>query len=61
MISEQVPYQQIYQNDEAEKQATERIEKLITNKGTKPVDYFHKKLGKIIWNECGMSRNKKAC
>ena len=44
--------------DEAEKQATERIEKLISNKGTKPVDYFHKKLGKIIWNECGMSRNK---
>ena len=44
--------------DEAEKQATERIEKLIGNKGTKPVDYFHKKLGKIIWNECGMSRNK---
>ena len=44
--------------DEAEKQATERIQKLISNKGTKPVDYFHKKLGKIIWNECGMSRNK---
>ena len=44
--------------DEAEKQAAERIEKLISNKGTKPVDYFHKKLGKIIWNECGMSRNK---
>ncbi len=44
--------------DEAEKQATGRIEKLIGNKGTKPVDYFHKKLGKIIWNECGMSRNK---
>ena len=44
--------------DEAEKQAVERIEKLIANKGTKPVDYFHKRLGKIIWNECGMSRNK---
>ena len=44
--------------DEAEKQSVERIEKLISNKGTKPVDYFHKKLGKIIWNECGMSRNK---
>ena len=39
--------------DEAEKQATERIEKLISNKGTKPVDYFHKKLGKsfgTMWN-----------
>jgi succinate dehydrogenase / fumarate reductase flavoprotein subunit len=38
--------------------AKERIEKLINNQGTKPVDYFHKKLGKIIWNQCGMSRNK---
>ncbi|MDA7794778.1 fumarate reductase/succinate dehydrogenase flavoprotein subunit, partial [Flavobacteriales bacterium] len=44
--------------DEAEKQAKERIDKLVSNKGTKTVDYFHKKLGKIIWNECGMSRNK---
>ena len=44
--------------EEAEKQATARIEKLIGNNGTKPVDYFHKKLGKIIWSECGMSRNK---
>ena len=23
------------------------------------VDYFHKKLGKIMWNKCGMARNKK--
>jgi succinate dehydrogenase / fumarate reductase flavoprotein subunit len=44
--------------DEAEKQAKERIDKLVNNKGTKTVDYFHKKLGKIIWNDCGMSRNK---
>ena len=44
--------------DEAEKSSMERIEKLVSNNGTKPVDYFHKKLGKIIWNECGMSRNK---
>ena len=44
--------------DQAENQAKERIEKLINNKGTKPVDYFHKRLGKIIWNNCGMSRSK---
>jgi len=31
----------------------------MSNKGSKSVDYFHKKLGKIIWNNCGMSRNKK--
>jgi succinate dehydrogenase / fumarate reductase flavoprotein subunit len=44
--------------DQAENEAKERIEKLINNKGTKPVDYFHKRLGKIIWNNCGMSRSK---
>ena len=36
-----------------------KIELLVNNKGTKTVDYFHKKLGKIIWNKCGMSRNVK--
>ena len=36
-----------------------QIEKLINNKGNKPVDYFHKKLGKIMWNKCGMARNEK--
>jgi len=45
--------------DEAEKNAKERIDKLINNNGTKSVDYFHKKLGKIMWNKCGMSRNEK--
>ena len=44
--------------DQAENEAKERIEKLINNNGTKPVDYFHKRLGKIIWNNCGMSRSK---
>lgn len=44
--------------EEAEQNAKNRLEKLIQNKGTKSVDYFHKKLGKIIWNECGMSRHK---
>ena len=32
--------------------------KIKSINGNKTVDYFHKKLGKIIWNECGMSRNK---
>ncbi|NNK88084.1 MAG: FAD-binding protein, partial [Flavobacteriaceae bacterium] len=43
--------------DKAEKEVKEAIEKLINNNGTHPVDYFHKKLGKIMWNKCGMSRN----
>ena len=27
-------------------------------KGTKSVDHFHKRLGKIMWDKCGMARNK---
>jgi succinate dehydrogenase / fumarate reductase flavoprotein subunit len=43
--------------DAAEKEVTERLEKLINNKGTKSVDHFHKRLGKIMWEKCGMARN----
>ena len=35
-----------------------QIATLIKNKGSHSVDYFHKKLGKIMWNHCGMERNK---
>lgn len=45
--------------DAAEKQVQETIDKLISNTGSKPVDHFHKRLGKIMWNKCGMSRNEK--
>ena len=45
--------------DEAEKAVKDKIDSLINNKGSKTVDYFHKKLGKIMWNKCGMSRNEK--
>jgi len=43
----------------AEKEVSDRINFFINNKGTKSVDYFHKKLGNIMWNKCGMSRNAK--
>lgn len=43
---------------EAEKKVTERIEKLFHIKGTKTVDYYHKKLGNIMWDFVGMSRNE---
>ncbi len=43
--------------DEAEKSVRELIDKLINNNGQHSVDYFHKKLGKIMWNKVGMSRN----
>jgi succinate dehydrogenase / fumarate reductase flavoprotein subunit len=45
--------------DEAEKLQVDRLNKLANNNGTKSVDHFHKKLGLIMWNKCGMSRNAK--
>ena len=45
--------------DEAEKLVKADIDKLVNNNGTHSVDYFHKKLGKIMWNKCGMARNEK--
>ena len=44
--------------DEAENNIRIQLEKLIKNKGTRSVDYFHKRLGKIMWNNVGMSRNE---
>ncbi|MGB7786194.1 MAG: fumarate reductase/succinate dehydrogenase flavoprotein subunit [Salinimicrobium sp.] len=43
--------------DEAEKKVRGQLEKLMNLKGTKSVDHFHKRLGKIMWNKVGMSRN----
>ena len=45
--------------EEAEKQVVSILDKLINNNGKHSVDYFHKKLGKIMWNKCGMARNEK--
>ncbi|PKV49149.1 succinate dehydrogenase subunit A [Aquimarina sp. MAR_2010_214] len=45
--------------DQAEKEVKDRIEKLMSGSGEHSVDYYHKKLGKIMWNKCGMSRNEK--
>ena len=44
--------------DEAEKAVKERINHFLNNKGTKPVDYFHKRLGKVMWDNCGMARTE---
>ena len=45
--------------DEAEKAVSDRINQLMNIKGTKSVDHFHKELGKVMWNNCGMARNEK--
>ena len=43
--------------EEAENKVKDRLQKLFNIKGTKPVDHFHKKLGQVMWNYVGMSRN----
>ncbi|MEP0368330.1 MAG: fumarate reductase/succinate dehydrogenase flavoprotein subunit [Cyclobacteriaceae bacterium] len=45
--------------DEAEKSVREQLEKLVNNNGSKSVDYFHKKLGKVMWDKVGMARSAK--
>ena len=44
--------------DVAEADAQGRIDQLMSAKGTSSVDHFHRELGKIVWNNCGMARNK---
>ncbi|MDO5637044.1 MAG: fumarate reductase/succinate dehydrogenase flavoprotein subunit [Myroides sp.] len=44
---------------EAENNVRSMIDHLMNNKGEHSVDYFHKKLGKIMWNKVGMARNEK--
>ncbi len=43
----------------AEKKVQDTITKFFAIKGTHSVDHFHKKLGKIMWDKCGMARNEK--
>jgi len=42
----------------AEKTVLNQLNRLVKNNGTNSVDYYHKKLGKIMWDKCGMARNK---
>lgn len=45
--------------ESAEKDVKERIDKLMNIKGKQSVESFHKRLGKIMWEKCGMARNEK--
>ena len=42
---------------DTERQVSERINRLMSIKGTETVESFHKRLGKIMWEKCGMARN----
>jgi succinate dehydrogenase / fumarate reductase flavoprotein subunit len=43
---------------EAEKAVSDRIHQLMSIKGKQSVESFHKRLGKIMWDKCGMARNE---
>lgn len=43
--------------EEAEKEVRGTIDKLMNAKGDSSVDHYHKRLGNIMWNKCGMARN----
>ena len=44
--------------EEAESKVKEQLNSLVNNNGKHSVDYYHKKLGKIMWDECGMARTE---
>ncbi len=58
----EMPYDKVPVDHEefkkSEKEVKERIGKLLNLKGTRTVDEFHKQLGHIMWEKCGMSRNE---
>ncbi|KZS40838.1 succinate dehydrogenase [Aquimarina aggregata] len=44
--------------EKAEKEVKASIDSILNINGTKTVDHFHRELGKVMWQECAMSRNK---
>ena len=44
--------------EDAESKVKEQLNSLVNNNGKHSVDYYHKKLGKIMWDECGMARTE---
>ena len=44
---------------DAEKEVSNKIDSYLTSDGKRTVESLHKDLGQIMWNHCGMSRNKK--
>ncbi|MEK6200885.1 MAG: FAD-binding protein, partial [Desulfobulbaceae bacterium] len=42
----------------SKREAEERISRLLTGKGKRTIDDFHRELGLLLWEHCGMTRNK---
>lgn len=43
---------------EVEDQVKQHIDRILSVQGTQTVDHFHRELGKVMWKECAMSRNR---
>jgi succinate dehydrogenase / fumarate reductase flavoprotein subunit len=43
---------------EAEQEVADRVKRLLSIGGTQSVDHYHRELGKIMWEHCGMARNR---
>jgi succinate dehydrogenase / fumarate reductase, flavoprotein subunit len=43
---------------QVEAEAADRTKALLSVGGTRPVDHFHRELGKIMWDHCGMARSR---
>nr|WP_287938317.1 fumarate reductase/succinate dehydrogenase flavoprotein subunit [Algoriphagus sp.] len=58
----QIPPKKVDENHpefaKAKEEVQNRIQTILSINGTKTVDYFHKKLGKIMWDKCGMARTE---
>jgi succinate dehydrogenase / fumarate reductase flavoprotein subunit len=44
--------------DTAQADVDDRVKKIMSVKGTKSVDHYHRELGKVVWDYCGMARNQ---
>jgi succinate dehydrogenase / fumarate reductase flavoprotein subunit len=45
---------------DAEAEVTERVRALLSVNGSRTVDWFHRELGKILWEHCGMARSRES-
>ncbi len=45
---------------DAERDVAARTRRLLSIGGTKPVDHFHRELGELLWEECGMARSRES-
>jgi succinate dehydrogenase / fumarate reductase flavoprotein subunit len=45
---------------EAEAAVADQVRQLLSVKGTRSVDWFHRELGKIMWDDCGMARSRES-